>query len=389
MRIMIWRPGKEHMLMRDPGNLCKRMNLAFFAQLITRHSTMHNIVDVFVPSRLLQLLLEFRKAAGETDFKPSRMAVVAKHVEAFIREFFDQNPLSQIGLVIIKDGVAYCLTEIGGSPEAHIKALMSKLECSGDASLQNSLELVHEYLNQIPSYGHREALILYSALSTCDPGDIMEAIKKCKNSKIRCSIVGLSAEMFICKHICQETGGSYSVALDESHLKELLLEHAPPPPAIAEYATANLIKMGFPQRAAEGVVSICVCHKEAKVGAGYTCPRCKARVCELPIECRICGLTLVSSPHLARSYHHLFPITPFEEVSFSRLTISGKRLPETCFGCMQNLRNPGTGSGFCLTCPKCKKYFCLDCDIYIHESLHNCPGCESLRHANPVNVGNE
>lgn len=153
------------------------------------------------------------------------MAVVAKHVEAFIREFFDQNPLSQIGLVIIKDGVAHCLTEIGGSPEAHIKALMNKLECSGDASLQNALELVHEYLNEVPSYGHREALILYSALSTCDPGDIMETIKKCKKSKIRCSIVGLSAEMFICKHICQETGGSYSVALDEVsiHYEKYLL----------------------------------------------------------------------------------------------------------------------------------------------------------------------
>lgn len=337
--------------------------------------------------RYLYVVMDFSRAASETDFRPSRMAVVAKHVEAFIREFFDQNPLSQVGLVVIKDGVAHCLTDIGGSPEAHIKALMSKLECSGDASLQNSLELVHGYLNQIPSYGHREVLILYSALSTCDPADIMETIQKCKKSKVRCSIVGLSAEMFICKHICQETGGSYSVALDESHLKELLLEHAPPPPAIAEYAVANLIKMGFPQRAAEGVVSICVCHKEAKVGAGYTCPRCKARVCELPTECRICGLTLVSSPHLARSYHHLFPITPFDEVSFSRLTISGKRLPETCFGCMQNLRNPGSASSFCVTCPKCKKYFCLDCDIYIHESLHNCPGCESLRHSKSINVG--
>lgn len=125
------------------------------------------------------------------------------------------------------------------------------------------------------------------------------------------------------------------------HLKELLLEHAPPPPAIAEYAVANLIKMGFPQRAAEGVVSICVCHKEAKVGAGYTCPRCKARVCELPTECRICGLTLVSSPHLARSYHHLFPITPFNEVSSSNGNIIGQRSLETCFGCMHNLTNSG------------------------------------------------
>lgn len=141
--------------------------------------------------------------------------MVARQVEAFIREFFDQNPLSQIGLVTLKDGVAQCLTDLGGSPESHIKALMGKLECSGDSSLQNGLDLVHDLLNQIPSYGHRELLILYSALSTCDPGDIMETIQKCKNAKIRCSIIGLSAELYICKYLCQETGGLYSVALDE------------------------------------------------------------------------------------------------------------------------------------------------------------------------------
>lgn len=149
------------------------------------------------------------------DFRPSRMGVVAKHVEAFIREFFYQNPLSQVGLVSIKDGVAHILTDLGGSPESHVKALMGKLECSGDASLQNALDLVHGYLNQIPTYGHREVLILYSALSTCDPGDIMETIQKCKKSKIRCSVIGLSAEIFICKHLCQETGGLYYIALDE------------------------------------------------------------------------------------------------------------------------------------------------------------------------------
>lgn len=149
------------------------------------------------------------------DYKPSRMAVVAKQVEAFIREFFDQNPLSQIGLVTLKDGVANCLTDLGGSPESHIKALMGKLVCSGDPSIQNGLDLVHDLLNQIPSYGHREVLFLYSALSTSDPGDIMETIQKCKLSKIRCSVIGLSAELFVCKYLCQETGGSYSVALDE------------------------------------------------------------------------------------------------------------------------------------------------------------------------------
>nr|XP_043609149.1 general transcription factor IIH subunit 2 [Erigeron canadensis] len=327
--------------------------------------------------RYLFLVIDLSRAAGEMDFRPSRMMVVAKQVEAFVREFFDQNPLSQIGLVVIKDGVAQSLTDLGGSPESHIKALMGKLGCSGEASLQNALELVHEQLDQIPSYGHREVIILYSALSTCDPGDVMETIQKCKKSKIRCSVIGLSAEIYICKYLSQETGGLYSVALDEAHLKELILDHAPPPPAIAEFAIANLIKMGFPQRAAEGVISICSCHKEAKFGGGYTCPRCKARVCELPTECRICGLTLVSSPHLARSYHHLFPVTPFEDVA-PKILPNQDPPPKNCFGCQQSLLNPGGMPSRCVRCPKCKRFFCLDCDIYIHESLHNCPGCESL-----------
>ncbi|WJZ88720.1 hypothetical protein VitviT2T_007995 [Vitis vinifera] len=301
--------------------------------------------------RYLYIVVDLSRAASEMDFKPSRMAVVAKHIEAFIREFFDQNPLSQIGLVTIKDGLAQCLTDLGGSPDSHVKALM--------------------------------------ALSTCDPGDIMETIQECKKSKIRCSVIGLSAEIFICRHLCQETGGSYSVALDESHFKELLLEHAPPPPAIAEFAIANLIKMGFPQRAAEGVISICSCHKEAKVGGGYTCPRCKARVCELPTECRICGLTLVSSPHLARSYHHLFPIPPFDEVSLSLLNNPHQRSSRACFGCQESLLIPGNKPTLCVACPKCKQHFCLDCDIYIHESLHNCPGCESFRHSKIVSVTEE
>lgn len=133
----------------------------------------------------------------------------------------------------------------------------------------------------------------------------------------------------------------FSIFIMQSHFKELILEHAPPPPAIAEFAISNLIKMGFPQRAAEGSVAICSCHKEAKVGGGYTCPRCKARVCELPTECRICGLTLISSPHLARSYHHLFPIVPFDEVSLSLLNDPHLKLPKACFGCQQSLLNSG------------------------------------------------
>ncbi len=60
--------------------------------------------------------------------------------------------------------------------------------------------------------------------------------------------------------------------------------------------------------------------------SGYNCPQCGSRYCELPVECKQCGLTLVSAPHLARSYHHLFPIKPF---------IERTEVPEMthCFAC--------------------------------------------------------
>ena len=89
------------------------------------------------------------------------MGLVANCVEAFVREFFDQNPLSQLGIVIIKNGVAHRLTDLSGSPESHIKALGNNLECSGDSSLQNALDLVHGYLSQIPSYGLLSPLKTY------------------------------------------------------------------------------------------------------------------------------------------------------------------------------------------------------------------------------------
>jgi len=48
-----------------------------------------------------------------------------------------------------------------------------------------------------------------ASLTTCDPGDINETIKKLKANHIRCSIIGLAAEVQICKRICEETKGIF------------------------------------------------------------------------------------------------------------------------------------------------------------------------------------
>nr|XP_024364305.1 general transcription factor IIH subunit 2-like isoform X2 [Physcomitrium patens] len=367
-------PSSANTRTSAPGKSSRKMSRECCALMWRSNSA--STVSVCPPWR--GLVFSAASSAAEMDLRPSRMGIVVDCVEAFVREFFDQNPLSHLGVILLKDGIAHQLTDLSGSPETHIRALRSNMESTGDASIQNGLDLARGYLTQIPSYGHREVLLVYSALSTIDPGDVMETVQECKKANIRCSVVGLSAEIYICKLLCEQTGGMYSVATNEGHLKELIMEHAPPPAAQAEMSVASLVRMGFPQRGAEDAVALCACHREVKMGGGYTCPRCKARVCELPTQCHICGLTLVSSPHLARSYHHLFPVSPFEEVENLASANGRQSLSKSCYGCLQELPTPGGKvKGVRLECPRCRQHFCFDCDNYIHESLHNCPGCES------------
>lgn len=151
-------------------------------------------------------------------------------------------------------------------------------------------------------------------------------------------------------------------------------------------------------------------HSELRYG-GYQCPKCHSKLCELPSECGVCGLTLVSSPHLARSFHHLFPVPDFDVegettdgpragthggagavpaaaagTSGTAATaaatgsppaaaaLSSPPAPVSCRSCCRLLPS---SSQLRLRCPACRWTFCIECDEYIHTVLHNCPGCLS------------
>jgi transcription initiation factor TFIIH subunit 2 len=114
--------------------------------------------------------------------------------------------------------------------------------------------------------------------------------------------------------------GQFGVAMNEGHFKDLLFELIPPPAQRAvtrasgggtTNPAADLMMMGFPTRLPDtSAPSLCACHADLK-SAGFLCPRCLAKVCDVPTDCDVCGLMIVSSPHLARSYHHLFPVKPY------------------------------------------------------------------------------
>ncbi|KAJ3472162.1 hypothetical protein NLG97_g11231 [Lecanicillium saksenae] len=185
--------------------------------------------------------------------------------------------------------------------------------------------------------------------------------------------------------------------MDEVHFKELFLAATTPPiTRTQEQSTASLLMMGFPSRvlAPGGTVSYCACHNKP-CREGFLCTRCGSRVCRLPAECPSCALTLILSTHLARSYHHLFPLRNWVEVSWADAARSA-----ACFSCQCPFPEPtsrskangdksaaadeddrptakGVSESSRYACEVCGNHFCIDCDVYAHEIIHNCPGCQS------------
>ncbi|KAH0537033.1 hypothetical protein FGG08_006131 [Glutinoglossum americanum] len=368
--------------------------------------------------RHLILVLDLSSAMAEKDLLPTRYLLTIRYAQEFVREFFEQNPISQLGVIGMKDGLAVRISDMSGNPTEHITAIqqLGVQEPKGHPSLQNALDMVRAVLYHTPSHGTREVLIIFGALLSSDPGDIHQTINSLVNDRIRVSIVGLAAQVAICRELCMKTNGgddsTYGVALNDSHFRELVLATTTPPVTrSAKMSASSLLMMGFPSRIVETQASLCACHSKLTKG-GYLCSRCSSKVCSLPAECPACGLTLILSTHLARSYHHLFPLRNWLEVPWND---AGKS--DHCFACQipfppvpdehdrvsaATAVNSGTttaplavmavGTTTSVSsryeCSVCHNHFCIDCDVWSHEVVHNCPGCLSAPPPAPEHLHN-
>ncbi|KAH9944733.1 Ssl1-like-domain-containing protein [Amylocystis lapponica] len=315
--------------------------------------------------RHLVLLLDLSSAMMDRDMRPTRFDLMLQYVREFVTEWFDQNPLGQIGIVGMRGGIGERIGEMTGTATISLRTV-SRL--------------------QVIQGNPQEILIIFGSLTTCDPGNIHDTLGECVKDRIRISVVALAAEMKICRNLCVKTGGQFGVALNEGHFKDLLFELIPPPAqrALARTAAApaaDLMLMGFPTRLPDtSPPGLCVCHSQLR-SAGFLCPRCAARVCDVPTDCDICGLMIVSAPHLARSYHHLFPVKAYQaDVLLDEPSPTG-----SCHGCAAVFRKlttttmAGTAEGVSplgrYRCPDCRHDFCADCDVFVHDVVHCCPGC--------------
>eukprot|EP01084_Bolivina_argentea_P208360 355285_1 len=73
--------------------------------------------------RYVYIILDCSHSMNKRDLKPNRMVVAQQMCETFIHEFFDQNPLSQLGLIIAHHKIAQKITDLGGNPSQQIETL--------------------------------------------------------------------------------------------------------------------------------------------------------------------------------------------------------------------------------------------------------------------------
>ena len=326
--------------------------------------------------RHLFIVLDYSEYMMKKDLKPTYIGACMKVLELFLKEFSGLNPISQIGVILTRNKRYELLSPMSSDMKSHIAALkkMQNEMCTGEMTLQNSLEAAQATLKHMPSHTSKEVLVIMGSLTSCDPGDIHSTIQSLRSHNIRCSVIGLCAEVKVCRALVTDTKGTYDIVMDDAHLKNLVFDHLNPPPA-QKGSQSSLIRMGFSQYIHDDkeTPAMCTCHLSKNTNFshhGYFCPQCHAKYCDLPVGCHVCGLTLVSAAHLARSFHHLFPVELFEEMKIL------DNSPDKCYACNKPLQGENNEAA---QCTSCKSTFCVDCDIFIHESLHFCPSCATRK----------
>lgn len=93
--------------------------------------------------RHLVLVLDMSQAMAEKDMLPTRHTLTMAYARDFVREYFEQNPISQLAVIGMRDGIAVRISDMSGNPAEHQENLKEwvKKDPQGSPSLQNALEM--------------------------------------------------------------------------------------------------------------------------------------------------------------------------------------------------------------------------------------------------------
>lgn len=300
----------------------------------------------------MYVLIDFSGSMRQGDYKPNRMDFVIGQLTEFVKAFFDQNPISYLSLVAMRDGAAKYITRMNGQPAFQIRKLkeFSRTNVpSGTCSLLKALQLVGSP-QDIPLYATRETLVIWGSLSSVDPPPFLNSISTEKEGRI--TVISMCPEVYAVKRSASE----FNVALNSSDFKTRLDAMLAPKDTSTSATKPVYIKMGFPVRSFSKL-SKCCCHSQLH-SAVYTCPQCGAFVCEIPASCPACKLTLVDKEMLSRVHRLLYDMPSYVSCP-----------PDTCAGC--NGPTPGRSA----RCTACREIYCSQCSAFSHETLKHCIGC--------------
>ena len=197
-------------------------------------------------------------------------------------------------------GKCFKISPFSKNISTHQNNLTSMLDFDpiGVASLQNALELSISLHKDTPLYCNKEILILTSAISTQDPGDLFGVIERLQKFKIQTSVLNLSVKNYIGEQITKLSGGDYRLAKDFVHFKTLLMIYTQPKSLLRNGIIHDMIQIGFPEKKVNVHAFDC---NNKRCFEFYVCPICKAKNSELPTNCGICKTLLASAPFIART----------------------------------------------------------------------------------------
>ena len=93
----------------------------------------------------------------DRDMRPTRFDLALSTSRAFITEWFDQNPLGQIGVVGMRAGIGERIGEMSGNPQDVLRVLADrhKLLPTGEPSLQNAIDMARSSMRYVSAYFYR------------------------------------------------------------------------------------------------------------------------------------------------------------------------------------------------------------------------------------------
>ncbi|CAJ1452850.1 unnamed protein product [Effrenium voratum] len=192
--------------------------------------------------RFLYLVVDMTQAAALA----RRLETLRKGCLTFAERLSNESPLSEMGLLALRQGGCETLAPLGSSPAQLRRCLdgAAKEGARGVCCAVSALQRALQGLDNAPTYGLREVLVLLASVGTNNLQDLtLEEVTPSLRAKgLRVSVVSLSPEIFVLRRLCEDTGGRFEVALDVQHFEDLLLKHLTAPSVGSGAVAPSLVR---------------------------------------------------------------------------------------------------------------------------------------------------